>query len=471
MTSTIKQQATETLSKLHSQYGRYEYLKAKEVYDVGRSCGMTFKSIGDVFLVPQNKVGTKYNFSNFSLDHLSDVIVGARASRTSKVRIARVPRDKAETFANATPTGIKKSFELASKVSSLSTNEVYMPQVDPNFVKWGCYKSIETALASKAFFPIFISGMSGNGKSMVVEQACAEAGREYIRVQISPETDEGDLLGNFSLKTVNTLTITTSLSIKKRFLAWNTNSESAEDEEGDCEVSVTFSCEESRFARFVSDEDINASDYEIMSIQANTETVFNKGPVIVAMERGLVLLLDEIDRGSNKLLCLQSVLEGKPVLIKKTGEIVYPVVGFNVIATANSKGRGSDDGRYSGTTVIDDAFLERFSASIDQPYAPFKVEKEIVTRHLESFGVNDEEFADKLANWSSVIRTTYDQGATDDLISTRRLCHIAKAYSIFKDRAIAIDMCISRFEVATRTAFLSLYSKIDAGLEKAKDNE
>jgi MoxR-like ATPase len=243
------------------------------------------------------------------------------------------------------------------------------------------------------FFPVYISGLSGNGKTMMVEQACAKLNREYIRIQISPETDEDDLIGGFRL--------------------------------------------------------------------INGETVFHKGPVVKAMERGCILLIDEIDRGSNKIMCLQGVLEGKPILIKKIGQMVHPAKGFNVIATANTKGRGSDDGRYSAASIIDDAFMERFIATIDQPYPNFKTEHNIVKKHHDALDIKDDEFVDKLVGWSAVIRKTYEAEGVDELISTRRLCHIIKAYSVFNDRLTAINMCISRFENETREAFLDLYTKID----------
>jgi hypothetical protein len=290
--------------------------------------------------------------------------------------------------------------KLACAVASVSNDEIFIPENDHTFVKWGEYKTIQKIIESRMFFPLYISGMSGNGKTMMVEQACAKLKREYIRVQISPETDEDDLIGGFRL--------------------------------------------------------------------INGETVFQKGPVVKAMERGCILLIDELDRGSNKIMCLQGVLEGKPILIKKVGEVVTPAQGFNVIATANTKGRGSDDGRYSAANIIDEAFIERFVATIDQPYPPYKVERNIISKHMEYFKVDDNEFVDKLVAWSSVIRKTYDAEGVDELISTRRLCHIVKAYSIFHDRLTAIGMCIARFETETREAFLDLYTKIDSNQIQAE---
>jgi hypothetical protein len=278
-------------------------------------------------------------------------------------------------------------------VASVSNDEVYVPSVDSTYIKWGEYNTIMKIIKSNMFFPTYIAGLSGNGKTMMVEQACAKTKREYVRVQISPETDEDDLIGGFRL--------------------------------------------------------------------VNGETVFQKGPVVKAMERGCILLIDEIDRATNKIMCLQGVLEGNPVLLKKTGEVVTPAEGFNVIATANTKGRGSDDGRFTAASIIDDAFLERFVCVIDQPFPQPTIERKIVAAHMGKYGVEDTTFADKLIAWSNVIRKTFEAEGVEEVVSTRRLCHIVKSFSIFGDRMKAINMCISRFDEETRTAFLDLYTKID----------
>ena len=228
----------------------------------------------------------------------------------------------------------------------------------------------------------------------MAEQACAKSKREYIRVQVTPETDEDDLIGGFRL--------------------------------------------------------------------IDGDTVFCKGPVIKAMEKGAILLIDEIDRGSNKLMCLQGVLEGKPVLVKKTGEVIHPAHGFNVIATANTKGKGSDDGRFISATIIDEAFLERFTITLEQPYPSQVVERNIVMNHMSKFECVDEDFANSLTVWSEAIRKTFMDGGVDELISTRRLCHIVQTFSIFKDRKKSIELCISRFDQDTKEAFLDLYTKVDA---------
>lgn len=281
--------------------------------------------------------------------------------------------------------------EVTQKHKSL-----YIPQVDRTYTPWGASKVIRTIVESNKFFPVYIAGMSGNGKTMMVEQSCAKAKRDFIRVQINPTTDEDDLIGGFRL--------------------------------------------------------------------VNGDTVFSKGPVILAMELGAILLIDELDRGSNKIMCLQGVLEGKPVLIKKTGEIVSPKPGFNVIATANTKGRGNDDGRYSAAQLIDDAFLERFVAAIDQPFAGKSIERSILLKNMKKNGETDLDFVDHLTNWSDSIRKTYETEGVDEVISTRRLVHIVNTYALFKDRKQSIELCISRFDAETRDAFLDLYTKFDTSI-------
>lgn len=302
------------------------------------------------------------------------------------------------TVASPTPAPVM-NFEntvpvTPHSVSSVVDDEIYVPLKDNTFIKWGNFTTIKKIINSRLFFPSYVVGMSGNGKTMMVEQACALLKREYVRVQISPETDEDDLIGGFRL--------------------------------------------------------------------INGDTVFQKGPVVKAMERGCILLIDEIDRATNKIMCLQGVLEGKPILLKKTGEVISPAEGFNVIATANTKGRGSDEGRYTAASIIDDAFLERFVAVVDQNFPPYATEKKILMANASSYDIQDTEFIDKLVAWSNVIRKTFAAEAIEDVVSTRRLCHIIKAFSIFGDRMGCIKMCISRFEEETREAFLDLYTKIDA---------
>jgi hypothetical protein len=287
-------------------------------------------------------------------------------------------------------------FSNVVKMQSIVNEESNFAKKDPTFVPWGAFSDVVKILKSEMFYPVYVSGLSGNGKTFMVEQAAAKLGREFIRVQINPETDEDDLLGGFRL--------------------------------------------------------------------INGETVFSKGPVLKAMERGAILLLDEVDRATNKIMCLQGILEGKPVLVKKTGEVVEPSPGFNVIATANTKGKGSEDGRFTAASIIDDAFLERFTVAIDQAFPSQSVENKIVAKHMEKFGKVDVEFATKLVSWADIIRKTFYDDGVDEVISTRRLCHIVQTFSIFDNKMKAIELCIARFDDDTKAAFLDLYTKVDSGV-------
>lgn len=292
----------------------------------------------------------------------------------------------------APPTHVIVQQKQASTVARF-TEKAIVPTKDPLFVDFGFFDKMKMIIKYGQFYPVFVSGLSGNGKTMMVEQACAALGREYLRVNISTETCEDDLIGGFRL--------------------------------------------------------------------IEGETRWYDGPVIQAMKSGAILCLDEIDRGSNKLMCLQAILEGKPYLIKKTGEYVEPAKGFNVIATANTKGKGDDTGRFMAATILDDAFLERFPITVEQEYPDMKIETKILTRVFESLGLNDVEFIGNLVKWADIIRKTFQEGAIDEVISTRRLVHIAKAFLIFQDRTVAIQYCVNRFDDETKAAFLDLYSKID----------
>ena len=286
--------------------------------------------------------------------------------------------------------------QAAFVVSSLVGNIV--PDKDPVFVPWGSFTDIKKIVSSKAFYPIFVTGLSGNGKTMNVSQACAATNRECIRVNITIETDEDDLLGGYRLQ--------------------------------------------------------------------DGQTVWQNGPVIEAMERGALLLLDEIDLASNKIMCLQPILEGNGVFLKKINRFVKPSKGFNVIATANTKGQGSDDGKFIGTNILNEAFLERFPITIEQAYPTNKIETKILLNVMSDKGLTkdvDSEFAKSLVTWADMIRKTYYEGGVDELISTRRLVHIVEAFSIFKNKMKAIEMCTNRFDLDTKTSFLDLYTKIDGG--------
>ena len=286
--------------------------------------------------------------------------------------------------------------QAAFVISSLTGNII--PTKDPVFVPWGYFKDIKSIVSSKQFYPIFITGLSGNGKTMNVSQACAQAKRECIRVNITIETDEDDLLGGYRLQ------------------------------EG--------------------------------------QTVWQNGPVIEAMERGAILLLDEIDLASNKIMCLQPILEGNGVFLKKINKFVKPAPGFNVIATANTKGQGSEDGKFIGTNILNEAFLERFPITVEQSYPTNKIESKILLNVMSEKGLTkdtDTKFAENLISWADIIRKTFYEGGVDEIISTRRLVHIVEAYTIFKDKMKAIEMCTNRFDNDTKTSFMDLYSKVDGG--------
>ena len=269
-----------------------------------------------------------------------------------------------------------------------------VPEKASGYVPFGNFADVRTIVKSGKFYPMYITGLSGNGKTMMVEQVCATEKREMVRVNITIETDEDDLIGGFRL--------------------------------------------------------------------VDGRTVWQNGPVVVAMERGAVLLLDEVDLGSNKLMCLQPVLEGKPIYLKKINKVITPMPGFNVIATANTKGKGSDDGRFIGTNVMNEAFLERFSITMEQEYPAQKVEQKILNNVLGASGIEDNGFTDKLVQWADVIRKSFYEGAVSEIISTRRLVHICEAFVIFgQKRDKAIELCLNRFDVDTKTGFMDLYKKLD----------
>lgn len=303
------------------------------------------------------------------------------------------------------PVKVSASAPEALKLRIHDTTEesTYIPEVDKTYVRWGSFNDVLKIVESEQFFPVYIAGPSGNGKTFMVEQAVAKSGRKFIRVQLTPETDEDDLLGGFRL------------------------------------------------------------------IDGNT--VFCKGPVIRAMEEGSVILLDEIDRATNKIMCLQSVLEGKSVLLKKTGETVFPKPGFQVIATANTRGRGCDDGKYTAASIIDDAFLERFPITMNQSWPTKAIERKIIMKHMEKFDCVDEDFADKLVTWSQIIHKTYERDGVDEEVSTRRLCHTIQTYGIFRDRMDAIRLVVNRFDPEIGEAFIDLYTKVDSGALQDEDVE
>ena len=290
---------------------------------------------------------------------------------------------------------IERNFQAPSVVPPVEQNLI--PDKDDTFVKFGNFNDIKKIISSRLFYPTFITGLSGNGKTFGVEQACAQLGRELIRVNITIETDEDDLIGGFRL--------------------------------------------------------------------VDGATVWYNGPVIEALQRGAILLLDEVDLASNKILCLQSILEGKGVFLKKIGTFVKPADGFNVIATANTKGKGSEDGRFIGTNVLNEAFLERFPVTFEQSYPAPATEQKILEGIALDLGVEDRDFCKRLVDWADIIRKTFYDGGIEEIISTRRLVHIIRAYSIFNDKAKAIQVCVNRFDDETKQSFLELYDKVDVDFQ------
>ena len=292
---------------------------------------------------------------------------------------------------------IEQPQEKVTLQSTESTADNLVPSKEATFVSFGNYKDIKNIVKSKIFYPTFITGLSGNGKTLNIIQSCAELKRELIRVNITVETDEDDLLGGFRL--------------------------------------------------------------------VNGATVWHDGPVVDAMKRGAVLLLDEIDLASNKIMCLQPILEGNGVFLKKIGKFIEPQPGFNIIATANTKGKGSDDGRFIGTNILNEAFLERFPVTFEQQYPPIIVEQKILENVMDAYNLKDSKFTENLVKWADVIRKTFYDGGVDEIIATRRLVHIINAYAIFKNKLKSVQVCVNRFDDDTKNSFLDLYSKVDSGVD------
>ena len=342
----------------------------------------------------------RYNFKNGSVFNLSPILAVDNNGTT-----VAVPQPAP---VNVAPQPVVSTNQMPVAAATESVNLIddkvkIIPEKMSNYVPFGHFKDVKNIIKSKIFFPVFITGLSGNGKTLMVEQTCASLKRELFRVNITIETDEDDLMGGHTLQNVN--------------------------------------------------------------------IIFREGPVIKAMRKGAVLLLDEVDLGSNKLMCLQSVLEGKGYLIKKTGEWVTPTPGFTIVATANTKGQGSEDGKFIGTQIMNEAMLERFAITMQQEYPPVTTERNILKKEMALSGDVDEDFAKKLVDWADIIRKTYYEGAIDDVITTRRLVHIVNAYRMFGDKLKSITMCISRFDEDTRNAVLDLYTKVDEGVHLETDSE
>ena len=373
---------TEFLDELVSKFGSQTSFTRTEIKEaMGGYFPSWMKDNKFGFKEPQTEGPLLYNLQAV----ISGYNGGYSHGGETEVKVAPVP-------AVATPSNMPVAAATES-VNLLDEGVKIIPEKMSNYVPFGHFRDVKNIIKSKIFFPVFVTGLSGNGKTLMVEQICAKLKKELFRVNITIETDEDDLIGS------NTL--------------------------------------------------------------INGNIVFKEGPVLKAMRKGAVLLLDEVDLASNKIMCLQSILEGGGYLIKKTGEFVKPEAGFTVVATANTKGKGSEDGRFIGTNILNEAFLERFAICLEQEYPPVATEKKIVKGDFAILGVSDDEFANKLVDWADVIRKSFYEGAVDEVISTRRLVHIAKAFSMFNDKMKSIEVCLARFDEDTKATFLDLYTKVD----------
>ena len=378
------------LSAAITKYGEGAVLTTENITETAEENGLAFpywmtgsKGLGDI---------TRVSKGNYRLPALN----GGEGATMAEAVVDKAAEVVVES----------KNSESTMYMSTYFNPAELIPKKDPLFVAHGHFGDLVKVIQSRKFYPVFETGESGTGKTYMTEQACAKLKREFIRVNITVETDEDDLLGHYAL------------------------------------------------------------------IDGNT--VWQDGPVVIAMERGAVLLLDEIDLASNKVMCLQPILEGKGVYLKKVNRMVKPADGFTVVATANTKGKGSEDGRFVFTNILNEAFLERFPITMEVGYPSAQTEKKIVNKVLDSLGVSDSDFSEKLVNWANAIRKTFYDGGIDEVIATRRLVHISNAFAIFNDRMKAIEMCVNRFDEDTKTSFLDLYSKIDAGVdldETSNDDE
>ena len=353
------------------------------------------EDLENVGAVPYWVKSTKYPFRN------SDATIFDLSALMTNV----IPMPVKPAPVMPTTPAIPSQMPVAAQTESvniLEDNVKIVPEKMSNYVPFGHFKDVKNIIKSGIFFPVFVTGLSGNGKTLMIEQVCASLKRELFRVNVTIETDEDDLMGGHTL--------------------------------------------------------------------VNGNITFREGPVIKAMRKGAVLLLDEVDLGSNKLMCLQSVLEGKGYLIKKTGEWVTPKPGFTILATANTKGQGSEDGKFIGTQIMNEAMLERFAITMQQEYPPVSTERKILEKEMALTGEVDSEFTTKLVDWADIIRKTFYEGAIDDVITTRRLVHIVNAFRMFNDRMKSIEMCISRFDEETRNSILDLYTKVDEGVSLTEEN-
>ena len=399
------------MAKIKMTENRMEFVRAAQCILGSDTTTLTRKSIQDVLdnydglAFPAWAVGKdlktekrgEYYLPNLGGEFARDAVSNVSQLTLNAEDTTKVYQVAVDSVAAMAPTAI----------GVMDQQDSYVPEKFDGYVSWGNFNTVKDVVKSEIFYPLFITGLSGNGKTLLVKEVCAKLKREFIRANITIETDEDDLIGGFRL--------------------------------------------------------------------LNGETVWHDGPVVTAMKRGAILLLDEIDLASNKIMALQPVLEGSSIYLKKIGKWVHPTKGFNVIATANTKGQGSDDGRFIGTNVLNEAFLERFPVTIEQSYPTSKMEEKILNNELGKHDLVDGEFSGNLVKWADVIRKTFYEGGCDEIISTRRLVHIVGAFSIFKDKMKAIELTVNRFDHETKESFLDLYTKIDAGVDveslTEKENE
>jgi MoxR-like ATPase len=415
MTNEMLEMFENFKSAVIAEFNNNEYA-TKDARRIAKSLGYDdndFHNIWHKAMYPNRVARGKYTFTeNHSFDTQSKKPSKEAVKKEVKKTIKKdwdIISEKKEVLVNefdnspkSSPSPsdwVKEEKELSTvefKVKTATNTVVNLiPKKDPQYVAWGHFKDIKTILESKVFYPIFVTGLSGNGKTSMIREVCAKLKRDMVRVNITVETDEDDLLGGFRL--------------------------------------------------------------------VNGETVWQDGPLVVAMKTGAIALIDEVDLASHKIMCLQPIMEGQPIYLKKINEVIYPAAGFNIVATANTKGKGSSDGRFMGTNILNEAFLDRFSATFYQEYPSTSFEEKILKKQFAMYEISEDDFVSKLVKWADVIRRSFKEGAVDDIVTTRRLIDITKTFSIFGNKMKAITLCLERFDDETRDSFADLYTKVDAG--------
>ncbi len=378
-----------------AQYGNGEFTR-KQVYEICENLGFSTTELRQVKRKVLPTIKVSRGTYSFPEDHNFDDLEEKVSKEDVKKEVKKSIQKDMDIINEPVVAPTQESQPAVLQMAKLKSSIVNLvPKKDPQYVAWGHFKDIKTILESKIFYPIFVTGLSGNGKTSMIREVCAKLKRDMVRVNITVETDEDDLLGGFRL--------------------------------------------------------------------VNGETVWQDGPLVVAMKTGAVALIDEVDLASHKIMCLQPIMEGQPIYLKKINEVVYPADGFNIVATANTKGKGSSDGRFMGTNILNEAFLDRFAATFYQEYPTVQSETKILKKQFALKEMNEDDFVDKLVKWADVIRRSFKEGAVDEIITTRRLIDIVKTHSIFNNKMKAITLCLERFDDETKESFADLYTKVDAG--------